>query len=762
MIWNWLNNIKNSQKMKSFLVASVLTILTFLAYIGQGLYSDTVTFAKEGDQMQLCYSSFVKLGNLLKEGLFFGVDSNTSNGATDFFLRAQIPVRYLPIMLFALAGTVLNTRLVYLLFYAVHLLIALYFAQRLGQRFFNFTGYTSVLFAASCMPVLCHEMWYSSHAIITFLVIPLFYFSLSCLEGYDKRYWIFMPMPYVLAFTAGYITLAVALVVVVMIAVLVYGYTYKKNDMKWHMVKNVCAPFIAGAGIVFLYYVSILIYIKSVVKGGSYSMPAALEMKVNIKNLAGIIFSSFNFVDGIEQISILTLGTVWVICIFIWLHTKERFSKKSNDNSFLKFSILLNVIFLVISCGNNTPMGAWFYSALPILGQTHLPIRYMMITLPFLYLALCVLYQNMDTGYGEKKYLILFWCLLAVSLGCCFVFSANGSSVVNEEKFILEVFVTALVMYLIYRYGWKSGKVVFVWSSMLICIGVNILYQHENILKTSGDLKEFCIVYDEYNKKELDRYLSGMQSKDLYRFVHLDSQQSVTSYIPGNYGWFDISVYPLMNYIGMDIHTCLPQDYRERFSWFDIVDWKYLYNTRADFIIADEGAIDQDEQTAASADWEHSTVWLNNRFRVADLKKYIPDYYTDGKMGVSDILENVLDNGYFYCPYLTNDQIRDFRTDGSTYFTIGLETDKVNDVAFLLYPNRNYVYYLDGERIQPHIYESQAFLTVPKGIHTLSVQYENRPDYAALFIMGGYIFLVAIYLGFFIIYYVYRLLRKDR
>lgn len=740
-----LKNKELSNKQFALISALIVTGLTFLAFGGQNLYSDIMTFAKDGDQMQLCYSSFVKLGRLLHEGVFTGVDSGSSNGATDFFLRGQIPVRYLPIMIMAYLGKYLGYNFSYMLFYVIHLLVALYCAQRLGTTYFQLSRYQAFLFACSCMPVMCHEMWYSSHAIVTFLTIPLLYFGLLSTGKIKRRYWPLLPMPYVLAFTAGYITLALVLVVYIWIVSVLYvfcNYRYEKNQTK-KCILRLTLPLIVATIIVFFYYLSVLIYIKLIVRAGSYTLADAVAMKLNVINFAGIVFHSFNFIDGIEQLPIICIGIIWFTALIVIYISKGLKEISKAELLFCRVVIVINVILLVVSCGMNTPMGAWFYSIFPIIGQTHLPIRYMMITLPSMFLAFTTLFKYIDDGIGKKAYFVLAWACFGLALTLCFIFGIKNPGIVNRERFVLELFALAYILFVVEKDGWNSKRLIVTWSVYMIFIGVDVLYASMNITERSGEVESKCIVYNDWNKNELNTYLSEQPQSELYHFVHLDSTQSVTTYIPGNIEWFDVLDYCVTNYIGMDIHTCLPEDYRSSFSWFNVVDWEYLFNTRASFVIADQGSIDANEILKNTVQWENSNHYLNNMYRICTLKKYVPTYYTGGTLFVEDE-EDTLDNGYFYCPNLKNSDLLDFKTDKSTYFKVKVYSPENNDLAFLLYPNANYNYYIDGCKIDPIIYKMQAFLSISAGEHTVEVKYVNPLDSIAVLSMGGYYIIFAI------------------
>ena len=323
-------------------------------------------------------------------------------------------------------------------------------------------------------------------------------------------------MPYVLGFTAGYVTLAVALVGCILVFALVYGSIYKKELSLKELIVRLCGPvFIAGITVLF-YYLSVLIYLKKIVKAGSYVLADAVGMKTNVINLLKVIFHSFNGVDVIEQLPIITIGTIWTIVLLVIVFSKKRSEIRKSNVSFSKFCIGINVVMFIVSMGTNTPMGVWFYSILPILGQTHLTIRYLMITIPMLYLAFCIL---LNDAFSEKcehennAYRIFSIVLLGISFVLCLIFASVPYNAFDEEKLILELVVTGIVVYIVAKEGWKSTKVLIVWSIVMCFIGIDIFYNNENVVEYSGNINTKSLVYDQYNQEQFQDYLSSLDEK---------------------------------------------------------------------------------------------------------------------------------------------------------------------------------------------------------------------------------------------------------
>ncbi len=133
---------------------------------------------------------------------------------------------------------------------------------------------------------------------------------------------------------------------------------------------------------------------------------------------------------------------------------------------------------------------------------------------------------------------------------------------------------------------------------------------------------------------------------------------------------------------------------------------------------------------------------MDSTHQLLKLKKFIPFYYT-GEYFVEDKKDS-MDNGYFYCPDLGNEDLTDFRTDKATYFQAQIAAKVDSSIAFLLYPNKYYHYYVNGKEVQPSIQDMQAFIPVSKGNNVIQVIYKNNLDRIKTVIFLGYYCFVAV------------------
>ena len=66
--------IEPNQKRFALVVASVLCVAIFSVIVGQALWSDIITFEKNGDNLKQCFPSMLKVVEYLKSGVLWGVD----------------------------------------------------------------------------------------------------------------------------------------------------------------------------------------------------------------------------------------------------------------------------------------------------------------------------------------------------------------------------------------------------------------------------------------------------------------------------------------------------------------------------------------------------------------------------------------------------------------------------------------------------------------------------------------------------------------
>lgn len=730
-------------KRRSLIISLILSILVFAIFIGQGLWSDVVTFQKFGDDLKQCYPGMIKTASYLKNGFLGGVDTSTFNGATEFFSRSNMPNMYLPYIIAAyISQYVTETRLVYLALYFFQMCFMIYFSLRLVQQFFNVKGNVAILFSCAMITMALYEAWYLPHYLVVTLFCPVLYFELEFLQKKYNRVFLFA-LPYVLCFTSGYITTAVVLAGAIWVITLVYGIYYNPCTTWKKSCVKATLPFILGAMVSLPYCLQLLLYMKNVVKKASSSLHDALYYKLDVRDLRSIILSSFCKFNTIEQIELITIGVFWSFIIFCFFKYR-MFEKKDKKIFLLKLCLIINLFVVLIAIGTEMPFVLWFYTFVPVFGSMHLPLRYLMITLPIMYLMMTVCIEYIPELKGKKRIKYAAAIFASISLILMIVDMDAVKRIFFVNRLIIELLLVAGIFYCIYTYGLKSISSIALSCILILQPGFVHFYNSNNIDSTESMVREQSIVFDNDKISSLDAYvLTLCGEKERYIYAAFDTKTSVPEYILGNYAWFNESKLNLANYMGYEIQLCSPQEYTKRFWWFDQMDWEYMLNTRADFVILDNEAIEKNlDVLNVIVDWDRSNNYIDNTNRILVLRKYIPTYLA-GNIYVEDQNKS-WDNGYFYSPDFSEEQVSDFNTDDATYYSATVNAPKDSIVSFLLYPNTNYHYYVNGEEIIPEIDNMQVYISINEGTNKIEIIYKNVLSNVCNIVMKMFYLLVLI------------------
>lgn len=716
--------MKKRELTVEIIFALVCTLLMFAVFAGQYCFSDIVTFGKGGDQHPLCYPMFRKLCQIFtNEQAIIGVDNSSFNGASEFFLRPNLPVAYVPLYLFAWLSIFFPARTMYVVFYAVHMILALVFAQKLAKKYFNIGRFQALVYGAFIAYILGVETWYTSFYIIVALMPVVLFFLLESVYSGKIHNRLICVLVIILALTSGYVTLSLAMVVVGVSFALVYiNVREKKFDFLKSFLLLIC-PAIAGA-ICLPYYMQILSYVKKVVQS-SMTFADAIFYKVSLSDTLNILSNYSIFTDSqSEQLWTLSFG--YIACTVLVLGIKSKvFEKMSSMERWTCYWGFGSYI-LILFWANETalPFSAWFYTFIPILGGMHIPLRYLMVLLPITYMGIMLVYKYLDVEESRKIFryiscgaiLVLVAYLIAGKAGAVILF-------INKDAFIFEMLIYAWFAYEAWRVGINHVKTLLIWSMAIIVPVVSFFYQTTDVYSRETDIQSRSIVYDDDAIKNIDDFVATLDVKERYRFAAFDSVESVPHYLVANFDWFSISKYRLCNYMGYEPHLGTPKDYMEKNPVYNDLDWKYIVDTRADFIMCDLQVLEEEEMLSTVVDFSKGIEFVGNNRYICALNKFIPSIIC-GEQFVLDG-DSSFDNGYFYSLDLTNENVLEFETDESSYYSMTIDSDEDSVLLFLPYANRYYHYYLDGEEVASEIYDMQAIFRIPSGRHVVRVQYQN-------------------------------------
>ena len=398
------DRIKHNKYSINVLFAVLCTIIIFGVFVGQALTSSTTTFCKAGDGDKQCYGAFMKIRECMLNGeSFVGVDSGSYNGATEFFLRSNMPGAYILLYFFALLAILLPARGMYNMFEA------LYIMQKTCRKYFGLNNRMSIVVSSLYLYLLCVVAWYISWYVIASLTVILFYFSLEFFYNKSIRTTLQLILGVILSLTSGYITVSVAMLISIYLLSLIYVFSdFHNKNIKQMVIYS--TPYILGGMITIPWLFQMYTYTNKVVGAGA-SVLETIALKMDLSDIFNVIsVFSFAFTKPLENISIISLGliTFLVLCYAI----KDFVIKKMLLKEKLFIIICFTVSFFIIvwSCGSSTAVAGFLYNLLPILGGMHLQDRYLIVILPFLYIAIGKLAMNINWSKHKKslKWLAVF------------------------------------------------------------------------------------------------------------------------------------------------------------------------------------------------------------------------------------------------------------------------------------------------------------------------------------------------------------------
>lgn len=738
---------KNWEEKRFIFIASVfITVLAFVPYIAQVLSGAVVTYFKSNDMHLAMYPVLTRIQKFFETGNFYGIDFTTFNGASDFFLRANMPGYYLFNWLIIPLSYLFSMRTAFAMFHMIHIFIYCIFSQKLCIKFFGLNRYLSLAVVSSYLWIVLFETWTTQFFLIAVFTLPLLYFSLMVLEDNQWIWYMIASLFYVFVFTCGYVTLSVALVAINVVVVL--GYTHAAGRLDFKKIIKILIPPLLATIVCLGYYLQMLDYSNNVAKAET-AIADAFFYKQGLKDLLKIISRNIVSVAGTEQTIIVTIGIVWFVILIACVKGRV-FDKMGKLHKWcFGFGVCAYIMVWLISLCGSTAVGILFYSLVPVLGSMHIPMRYLIILMPYLFIALAIGMQYLPDKSGDVFYKKGAYVLAVLGLvylvGSRYIdFSRLISS---SDEFLLEIIASALVLAGFYYKGLRDNKILLLWSGIMIFYAVGNYYDSNEVAAPANRFEQRSITYNDNLIEWLDDYVGTLPEREVYKYIAYDSEENVPITIPCNYGWYNYSKYNLCNYIGYNVALAIPDDYKYVSGWFNVPDWEYVLSTRGDFIVLDQEALDDNmELFTEIIDWDKPVGGFDGTRMLFSLNKYLPllysDYINGENNGDSSRIKdefNSLDNGYFYSPDLTNDNIIDFYCNEATRLQLSFEAKGDTRWSLLMYPNRYYKYYIDGEEINPMIYKKQAYFNVDGGgIHEIRVEYDNPGAKVIVIIFIGY------------------------
>lgn len=735
--------IQSNHVIMSLLTSAVVVFLLWGIFIAQYFLSDGVTFASNGDTARQTFPAFIEMGELISERTIDGVDVATANGSKS--THSDALEWNLPYRVFAYFGKLSSPLLMFLMFFAFYTFINVYFTQRICFRCFRMSPALSLLIAVTNL--MCLSQFFVSFYVIASLVIPLIYGTIRMLESNSKLFCVLSSFFYVAAFTSGYSVLSCTLALIVFLFSLVYALAYNINEKKHTVFRAFCSA-IMGACISTPYLLMLMQGHSNSSSKSMTNLSTALSLS---SNPTVAIQKSFFFSSSTELVErSFCIGLIWGFLVFLFVFTKVTAKMKRGEKIIFWTGIILSVVVFLVDLRQVLPLDKWFYM-IPAFGAMHLRRRFFHVVLPLLFISFGLALQKLDRI--EKRKIIIQSVVVYVLL-MAGVYSFD-TDCINKEALVVEISLTVVAIYIGITNGFMSKKFLLIFSFIMLCYQTNILYTTEEVATSHEVIKNRSIAFDSDKQVVLDNFVDSLSEKRIYKYIAVEGDGSaVPLYVPNNLGWYHGQNNLLSNYFKYPLHGGgVPDEYRAVFgaSWFDAFNVGYLHDSRADFAILTQEALDKKpDKYNFSSDMER--VYLNDTMFCAKLEKYIPRHYTNGVEKIVDENDS-LDNGYFYCPALTNSDIQNFETNNRNYFKITVDAKTDTELQYCMFPNSNYTYYIDGEEYEPQIDYGLAYFKLSSGQHSVEIVYSDMKRIVIYWVFTIYYALILIGSIICIVYY---------
>lgn len=735
--------IKKNHVAISLITAFLAVFLAWGIFIAQYLFSDTVTLARHGDEARYTLPAFIEMGEHIANGVIDGIDTLTANGSNSIHLDGM--EWYIPYRIFAYLGYLTSPLFMFMAFLAIHMFVNMYFTQRLCYKYLNMSSALALLIAISIISLSFQAVWFHAFFVIMSLVTPLIYGIITMLKSNSKLSCLLSSFLFVIALTSGYSLISAAMALTIFLFSLFYSILYKINDCRRIFYRSLLSA-ILGVGVCLPYYIIILLSNQN---SSTKSMMTLSQAIAQATQPSMVIPKLFFFSDEIVPGEwVLCIGLIWSYLAVLFILSKTTSKMDIKEKIIFGIGIIGTLLFLLIDFKDVLPFDKWYYM-IPAFGGLRLRRRYMLIFIPLLFISFGIALKNCRKKPERKTLLIV--SIVYVIFHAILFFVAKDA--INKDAFIIELILTGTAIYFGITNGFLSKKFLMVFSCIIFCYGVNTLYAREEVTASESFIKSRCIAFDSDKQVALDNFVNTFSKQDIYKYVALEEGYKDTPlYIPGNYGWYHKQKNALSNYSKYPLHgPAISDAYRTALTlkWHNSFDINYLYDTRADFAVLTKEIKDKTPINFVF-DFSVTPLYFNDTMFCAKLEKYIPRHYTNGQELVLD-KNNSLDNGYFYCPTLTNNNIENFETDNYTYFKISINADTGSEIQYSMFPNEKFSYYIDGEAHEPVKDYNLAYFNLTPGHHSIEIRYRDTKQiviywiftiYYSLILLGGICYII--------------------
>lgn len=754
------NSIDFKRKIVALFVAVISVVVFFYpSFYGKGTQ---VGFAYFHDTWHLIIAQAYLSGFYGAHGVFSGIDLFTHGGASEFFLRPNLPV-YHPIIL--LADVLFRKSspeihaLLYVWILTIHAFVGMYFIQRLCTSFFRFSSaiaaFVAIFYIFSMQSV--YALCYFPYNFVAWIFPAALYMNIIAAKKKKIAIYLLASIPSFIIFLGGYAPMAVMAIAMAtaMAAFIVFHSMDKECSLKKRIKESllVAIPVILSSIIVAPLYVAINEYFKTteIFSRAEEAKVYAIAFRYSEVPMRLFRFVAANLIyDGPLNENCFFMGLVPIFIVILYVaqyKSKESFgSRLAFHRNLLSVSLVVYAVFFLIVFGQPTVLSDAFYYFVPIAGKMHIYQRFLLLSQLFFAISIGIMLSRIVRHKNKKiaKILLLLVFLLLIIVAHA-VGNYKSVGIVIREGLVIELLYLFIFIFTLIIARPASTVVMAIFLVFFVSLGA--MYRFADTEKNHLDkILSQQVTYSPTTTNALIQYFQTNSDKAMTKVINL--LPSPQTYVPRNFPWFTAYKMKLSMYYGYDWHLSTNNSYRQLMKAIyvkgdpDLVmrpDWEWLRKTGAQFAIFEENRKSNDPALSKYVDLCNPT----KVYRMTSGDKV----YIVAPLKFPERENVVFDNGYIRV--INTDKstkVTSFTTNDAGDLKFHISSTQPSTVEYLFWPNQKMHARIDNVKAHFSMSDGLSSLHIPTGDHSIRFFYRSLllDVFLAFYVLYGLVLFVAL------------------
>lgn len=700
---------------RDVLVSLLFAILIFSPF----LFTGHPEFLFSNDLYNLYFPQFVQGYQLANAQTWYGIDILTNNGASAYYLRPNIPAYYPPHLLifkFITLNGITELAKAFVWGLCIHAALSFFAILRLSQKYFDLDFKFSLFLATAYVFSIVKIIWLTPFYYVAIWFPILVYVALNALQRKTWPTYMIGSLAYVCLFLSGYLPLAIHAVILACVLAIVTRWifanpvnTLNRRDFFYAILPAACASII-----ILPLYLAILQYHKLVL-GLPKGVWVAHEMSYQITDLLALMSNGFRpLILGEAPHVIIGLFSLFMIVLAYTMRSRLQISDRITR--LVIFSLGVFGFHIVLASGQATGLPDLFYYFVPGLGKMHLYGRYLIVSSFFLFLASTLLFKELTTA--QSRYDVARCLKILVLIVGGIYLSSQFLPFKHVNVLLFELVFIGIFLILI-QANHHSTCLVYAAIAMLALVKIGAFNQeYAQIELTKPSPYNNALIYSVERQQAFLNYVQQhAPGKRLIKYADLSSSIDKPNGVLLNFPWMVTQV-PISNYMGYELHLSVDRDYLQKFPWFGKVDFAWLMDSGADYLLFDSAAKKTySTELARYVDHTAPTLDLGYGHTLAKIKKPTLQSGT------------LIDNGIFSVTSADHAlTVSPVEGNLSSYMTMNVRSTAAATVRYLMFPNKLMQFFIDGQPLSMHLGEKPTLteFVLPPGEHRIEYRYKNR------------------------------------